>query len=607
MYSVTVALVLLRVTFALLASLLLALCLKKSSASVRSHVLLLGVLGALVLPFASWAAAQRPVVALAAPPAAVHVVAEALTARATSASSTPLPARAPRAPDAFAWHRAIAALWLLGTALVGVRTCASLVAAGRLRARSRRVGELCFSAEIAGPVVLGLFSPVILLPTSAAAWSPERLEAALLHERSHVRRRDGLVLLLARVVCALYWFLPLAWWLASRLRRECELVADETVIAAGVRPSTYAEHLLAIARDMQVPVSAVAMAASTSELGRRIEVLVGRGASAQALSARRATLLALGAALLVVLVACTGTVSSPSVARAPEPGAGRSASVQQLVVGEAARARDDWGAKRVAIVVLDAKNGAVLANSDDEASAPVVPASALKPLTVALALDARAIDVGQRFDCGNGQRQYGERTLSDAAAYGSLDAAQILAVSSNVGVSRIFDALGGAKLGAGLERFHVPVPADVEGGSLRGAIIAMGGGSTTTPLALARAYAVLANDGRDPNGTRVVSPEAAQSVRGMLEGAVTGELATGRAAAVAGARVGGKTGTSAEEDCENCARVRGLFATFVGIAPIDQPRYVIYVGVGEPTKPGTGGTIAAPVFARLAARLLARG
>jgi hypothetical protein len=482
-----------------------------------------------------------------------------------------------------------------------------LVAARRLRAGSRGGrGEFRFSEDITTPVVVGLFSPVILLPTSAATWPSERLETVLLHERSHLRRYDGLALLLARIVSALYWFLPPAWWLAARLRRECELLADETVVAAGIRPTTYAEHLLAIAREMHVPVGAVSMAARPSELGRRIEILVSRNGLPTALSGRRAAVLALVAGLLVALVACSGTVSSRSEAAAPTNSrTNRDENLQQLAAAEAGRTRRDWNAKRVAIAVLDAKSGAVVASVDDEPSSPVVPASTLKPLTIAIALDAGAIDLSQRFDCSEGRRQYGDRSLSDAGAYGSLTAAQILAVSSNVGVSRIFDALGGAKLSTGLERFHVPVPAGVEDGSLRGAIIAIGAGSTTTPLALARAYAVLANDGREPNGAHIVSSKTARSVRDMLEGAVSGELATGRAAAVAGVRVGGKTGTSAEDECESCAKAGRLFATFVGIAPIDQPRYVIYVGVGDPATPGTGGTIAAPVFSRLAAKLLA--
>ncbi|MEP7052131.1 MAG: penicillin-binding transpeptidase domain-containing protein [Pseudomonadota bacterium] len=134
----------------------------------------------------------------------------------------------------------------------------------------------------------------------------------------------------------------------------------------------------------------------------------------------------------------------------------------------------------------------------------------------------------------------------------------------------------------------------------------MGEGSTTTPLALAAAYGALANDGVfAPGSERVIKDSTARSVRTMLEGVVSGERATGKAAAVSGVRVGGKTGTSDNSpDCEACAHGPGVFASFVGIAPIEEPRFVIYVGVGQPQREGSGGTIAAPVFARIAARAL---
>jgi beta-lactamase regulating signal transducer with metallopeptidase domain len=609
MDSLSVALVVVRAFVMLSGAVLLVLVLRTSSASLRRHVLLLGALSALLLPPASWALAGHSVVEVLPPRTVAHVVAEALSPPAIKPSSLapqPSPDRVTRGE----WSKLIPAIWVLGTVTVLLHTLIGLLSARRLAESARGSGEVRVSADVPAPVAVGVLSPVILLPLAAETWSAERRAVVLLHERSHVRERDGLWLLVARLVCALYWFLPPAWWVLARMRRECELLADEAVLSTGVRPSAYAEHLLAIARTMHVPVTAVAMAARPSELGRRVELLVSRSTLPRRLSRAGASFSAVLALALVALAACTATPGVPSPAtpaHAAHAAQGTDGTAQAWTTEEAERARAEWGARRVAIVVLDARSGAILANSDDQPAAAVVPASTLKPLTVAVALEAGSIAPEQRFDCGNGKRAYGERTLSDAGQYGPLTPGEILAVSSNVGTSRIFDAVGGARLGAGLARFHVDVPADLETSSLRGAIIAMGEGSTTTPLALARAYRVLANDGIDDGAARVVSVETARKVRTMLEGVVTGERATGRAAAVAGARVGGKTGTSDEEDCENCAPTHGLFASFVGIAPIDRPRYVIYVGVGEPAKTGTGGTIAAPVFSRLATRLLSRG
>ena len=588
-----------------------AAVLGRSSASLRRWVLMLGVSATLSLPALTWVTAGRQVLHVSPPRVVAHVVAEALaprTSAAVAASRVQPLARAERFQPS--WQGSLIAIWLAGALVVSLRAGLGLFGARRLVRRAWRAENgLYLSADVAGPVVVGVLSPVILLPLVAAGWSSERLRAVLLHESAHVRRRDGLALLVGQLACALYWFQPLAWLTLDKLRRECELSADEDVLSAGFRATTYAEHLLAVARAMSVPASGVAMAARPSELGRRIQVLISHDRLPAKLSRARAGLSLALALALVSLLACTGASMTPAAAPTVSRALANESPLQRIAFEEAKKARADTGAQRVAVVVLDVKSGRVLASTDDRPGAPVVPASTLKPLTVALALDAGLIEVAQRFDCGNGQRAYGDQTLRDAGQYGMLDSSQILAVSSNVGVSRIFDTLGGERLGAGLRRFHVDAPAEIPSASLRGAIIAIGEGSTTTPLALAAAYGVLANDGvymapGAGRGERVIKVETARSVRSMLESVVTGEQATGKAAQVSGVRVGGKTGTSDDPDCQACAQGPGLFASFVGIVPLDRPRYVIYVGVGQPTEPGTGGTLAAPVFARIAARAL---
>jgi len=73
------------------------------------------------------------------------------------------------------------------------------------------------------------------------------LEAVLLHELAHVRRRDGVTQLLVEAVCAVYWFNPFVWASARTARAEAERAADNLVINSGVRPSTYAAALLELA------------------------------------------------------------------------------------------------------------------------------------------------------------------------------------------------------------------------------------------------------------------------------------------------------------------------------------------------------------------------
>lgn len=607
----------LRVSFLLGLALGSLRLLRGASASLRRCIALLGVCASLGAPLFTIAFPGRPVVHLASTALVGHVVAEALSpSRASIAPPASLPARPESPPLTLSPSAWLWLIWAAGALLVATRVGYGALRAFRLCAAARpsrpaRSG-VRISDDIEMPVVAGVFRPIVLLPVASRTWSEERLRAVLLHEFSHVHRLDGLALLLAQLVCALYWFNPLAWLARARLRSECELAADEAAIAGGFRPSRYAQHLLEIARGT-VPAGVIAMAAPRSELSRRIYVLLGRDHLPAPLTPTRAALLGLVTVSVLASVACVETGNSTTLkessARSPTSGdPGRDERLQRIADEEARRTRGEWGAERVAIVVLDPSTGALLANSDDAPGKAIVPASTLKPITVAAALDAEAISPEQRFDCGSGTRNYGSLVLRDAGSYGSLNAAEVLAVSSNIGVSRIFDALGGERLGDGLRRFRLAPPAEIPSASFRGAIIAMGEGITSTPVAMAAAYGVLANEGvlvkTGSAPERVIKASTAKTVLTMLEGAVSGDRATGKAAAIAGARVGGKTGTSDDADCEACAQGGGRFVSFVGIVPIDAPRWVIYVGVGKPNKPGSGGTIAAPAFSRVATRAL---
>jgi cell division protein FtsI (penicillin-binding protein 3) len=141
------------------------------------------------------------------------------------------------------------------------------------------------------------------------------------------------------------------------------------------------------------------------------------------------------------------------------------------------------------------------------------------------------------------------------------------------------------------------------------ATLSFGYGLSVTPLQLAEAYSVIANDGllrpvsflqqeQVPAGRRVMSARVAREVRAMME-EVLGPEGTAQRARVAGYRVAGKTGTVKKSVAGGYADDR-YQALFAGIAPASQPRLVMVVVIDEPSRDEYyGGAVAAPVFSRV--------
>jgi beta-lactamase regulating signal transducer with metallopeptidase domain len=141
----------------------------------------------------------------------------------------------------------------------------------------RRPVALVAGGDRAMPMTWGWRRPVVLLPAGAEAWPEPRRRAVLLHELAHIARRDYPAQLAAEVVRALYWFNPLVWMAARKLRMESEHACDDRVLAAGARASDYAGDLLDIARSLRagratVP-AGLAMARPSQLAGRLLAVL----------------------------------------------------------------------------------------------------------------------------------------------------------------------------------------------------------------------------------------------------------------------------------------------------------------------------------------------
>jgi len=124
----------------------------------------------------------------------------------------------------------------------------AMLSAARDQVGCRRRVRLVTSSEVEVPATLGFFRPVIVLPRHAERWVWGRRQAVMLHEMVHVARFDWPVRTVARLARAFYWFNPLVWWAVRRLDLEQELACDEEVLALGTRASSYACHLLGIAR-----------------------------------------------------------------------------------------------------------------------------------------------------------------------------------------------------------------------------------------------------------------------------------------------------------------------------------------------------------------------
>ncbi|HEX9755409.1 MAG TPA: M56 family metallopeptidase [Gemmatimonadales bacterium] len=288
---------------------LLALFLRRGSAAQRHFVWTLAVVGALFLPLVALIAPRVAVPLLPAAPVsrvsgtiplpgapATRIPAQSAAAvedprgrEPGSASPVLRSARLDAPPIHVFWGAgavAFAGLLLVSLATMAIRARrATTITTGTL---ARELDALCRTLGIrrtvrlivrdhAMPMTWGIRNPVVLLPAEAEAWSPARRRAVLLHELAHVQRGDWLTQLAARVACVIYWWHPLAWVAARRLRVERELACDDLVLTHGAYPADYAHDLLEIARGMRASPSTalagVAMARPSQLAGRLLAVL----------------------------------------------------------------------------------------------------------------------------------------------------------------------------------------------------------------------------------------------------------------------------------------------------------------------------------------------
>lgn len=267
------------------------------------------------------------------------------------------------------------------------------------------------------------------------------------------------------------------------------------------------------------------------------------------------------------------------------------------------------------------------------------PGSVVKAITAAAAIENKAVGLEDPFDVPDHIR-IGSKVFKDYRSHKpkTLTLPQILAESSNVGTIKVAQRLGrdplyramvkfglGRVTGAGFpgEASGILAPSSDWYDTSMGTV-PIGQGVAVTPLQIAAAYAVFANDGVfvrprlvrgvvDDEGTllrgprsprrRAVSARTAAQVRAMLVGVV--EEGTGRHAKISGYAVGGKTGTARQPRKSSRGYGRQLFTTFAGIAPAERPRVVVVVALDNPGIRFASVT-AAPAWREIVQHSLAR-
>jgi cell division protein FtsI (penicillin-binding protein 3) len=310
------------------------------------------------------------------------------------------------------------------------------------------------------------------------------------------------------------------------------------------------------------------------------------------------------------------------------------------------RAMKAWGARGGTIIVMNPVNGAILAmaslptfDPNNLKSSTAVSrrnrgvvdvyelGSVNKVITAAAALESGVVASSDLMSLPDHLR-IGAKVFNDSHPHArqTLSFSEVIQRSSNVGTIKVAERLGKQRLYEYLSRFGygsrtgldfpgqsvgiLPKPEKWWGTSL--GTISIGQGVAVTPLHLIKAYATVANDGVEvqpnlvratidasgykhrpepPRARRVIKSSTAEELTNILLGVIEGEHGTGRAAAIPGYRVAGKTGT-AQKPRQGVPGYAGYISSFVGFGPAEDPQLVVGVILDDPDPMYAGSTAA---------------
>jgi len=270
---------------------------------------------------------------------------------------------------------------------------------------------------------------------------------------------------------------------------------------------------------------------------------------------------------------------------------------------------------------------------------PFESGSTMKIFSAAAAIDSGNIKASSIFYCEKGAYKIGKNIVHDIKKYGWLSLQQIIKYSSNIGAVKISEKVGSRRLYTTFQKFGFGAktgsdsPGETAGSlshyknwtTMDTAAVAFGYGFSVSAIQLITAASAIANDGilmkpyfvkaiTDQSGQplkqfqprtvrQVISKRTARTVRNIMKTVIT-QGGTGTNAALEGYTVGGKTGTARKLDENGAYSDSKHIASFVGFTPVENPKLTILVVIDEPKGKYYGGTVAAPVFRRIAREAL---
>jgi len=270
---------------------------------------------------------------------------------------------------------------------------------------------------------------------------------------------------------------------------------------------------------------------------------------------------------------------------------------------------------------------------------PFEPGSTMKIFSAAAAIESGTIKAHDIFYCENGAYKIGQNVVHDIKKHGWLSLQQIIKYSSNIGAVKVSEKIGAERLYATFRNFGFGAKTGIDSpGETSGSLahykkwttvdtgaIAFGYGVSVSAIQLITAASAIANNGIlmkpyfvqaitgqnnqplkqfQPQKVRgAISEKTARTVRAIMKTVIT-KGGTGVNAALEGYTVGGKTGTARKLDKSGTYSNTRHIASFVGFTPAENPKLAILVVIDEPNEKHYGGTVAAPVFRRIARETL---